>query len=401
MINNKKLPGGLKELSQKIHDLEMLFGIWVEPEMVNEDSDLYRQHPEWAVAIPGYHHAKGRHQMLLDLTNQEVIAHLIEAMSRVFSSGQIDYVKWDMNRIVSDAYSQTLNANQQGEFYHRYVLGLYRLLTSLTQKFPEILFEACASGGNRFDLGMLCYMPQIWASDNTDAMSRLSIQEGYSYGYPQSVMGAHVSDCPNHQTLRQVPLETRFNVAALGLLGYECNLVDFSKEDIEHITAQVSLYKAHRQVFQFGDFYRLPLRGMSKNKGFMVVSPDETKAIACQYQEQVRPNAGERLFLGRGLKPSAIYRLYSLPHPINVKVFGDLINMASPVHIKNGSLVQHLVSKVYKLPGEIEEHTASGQLICQVGVALKQGYIGTGFNEQVSVYQDYASRMYFIEMENE
>ena len=213
----------------------MKFGIWVEPEMVSEDSDLYRKHPDWAVQIPGQEHALGRNQMVMDLTREEVRNYIIESMSDVFSRGKVDYVKWDMNRNLSDYYSQGLAPRHQGEFAHRYILGLYQVIQTLTDRFPHILFEACASGGNRFDLGMLCFMPQIWASDNTDAISRARIQNSYSYGYPQSVIAAHVSGCPNHQTLRRTPLTSRFAIASVGILGYECNLSDASMENMEEI----------------------------------------------------------------------------------------------------------------------------------------------------------------------
>ncbi|MFH2115115.1 MAG: alpha-galactosidase, partial [Spirochaetota bacterium] len=195
-VNKKKLPGGLSALARKISALGLRFGIWVEPEMVNEDSRLFREHPDWAVSSPGREPSPSRNQLVLDLCKPEVRRHLVEAMSAVFSSADISYVKWDMNRNLSDLYSSFLPAERQGEFCHRYVLGLYELLGELTARFPDILFESCASGGNRFDLGLLCYMPQVWTSDNTDAYSRLTIQNGTSYGYPQSVMGAHVSASP-------------------------------------------------------------------------------------------------------------------------------------------------------------------------------------------------------------
>lgn len=255
--NLSKLPGGVKQLADKINALGLEFGIWVEPEMVNEDSDLYRAHPEWAVRVPGQSHAEGRHQMLLDLTNKDVRDHIVNSMTKVFSSANISYVKWDMNRIMSDRYSQTLPSDRQGEFGHRYVLGLYDIMGRLTKRFPEILFEGCAAGGNRFDLGILCYMPQIWASDDTDARERLEIQTGYSYGYPMSVVSSHVSGCPNHQTLRVTPLETRFGVAAFGVLGYECNLCDMKKKDLEAIKEQVEFYKKHRRTLQFGEYHRI------------------------------------------------------------------------------------------------------------------------------------------------
>jgi alpha-galactosidase len=220
-------------------------------------------------------------------------------MRQVFSLGDISYVKWDMNRIFSDWYSPYLAPEAQGSFLHRYVLGLYRVLETLIKEFPAILFEACASGGNRFDLGMLCYMPQIWASDNTDAVSRLDIQEGYSYGYPPSVIGSHVSGAPNHQTLRRTPAEIRYQVACFGLLGYECNLLDFSAERQKAIKMEIEHYRKWRAVYQFGTFYRVP---HARAKGWMVVSDDRKRAVLSVFQILVQPNQPDLRIYGRGLE---------------------------------------------------------------------------------------------------
>ena len=214
-VNTKKLPNGLAGLCEKIKAMGLNFGIWVEPEMVNVKSKLYRAHPDWVLQIPGKPHTEGRNQRILDLTKEEVQDYIIETMSRVFSSADISYVKWDMNRTFTDYFSTSLPADRQGEVAHRYVMGLYRCMKELTGRFPNILFEGCAAGGNRFDLGILCYFPQIGASDDTDAVYRVNGQTGYSYGYPLSTVSAHVSACPNHQTLRVTPLSTRFAVAAL------------------------------------------------------------------------------------------------------------------------------------------------------------------------------------------
>jgi alpha-galactosidase len=306
-------------------------------------------------------------------------------------------VKWDMNRNLSDSFSPYLTADEQGAFNHRYVLGLYTVLETLVTKFPHILFESCASGGNRFDLGMLCYMPQIWASDNTDAISRLEIQEGYSYGYPTSVTSAHVSDCPNHQTLRQVPLETRFNVACFGLLGYECNLVDYSAAELKAIREQISRYKAWRKVFQFGDFYRLTQPTLKDGTSWIMVSKDKTKAVAGVFQRQVRANTPDLKVRVRGLDPKLNYRFYNQKLKHNVKRFGDLINVVSPVHIKNQSSLQHAVSLVYQLDGETEDHKVAGSLLMQAGISLKQGFAGVGYNQEVRLFQDYDSRLYYME----
>ena len=397
-VNKKKLPGGLSALSEKINALGMDFGIWVEPEMVNEDSECYRKHPEWAVRIPGKHHSEGRNQMILDLTIKEVQKYVIDAMRKVFSSGNIRYVKWDMNRIFSDHFSPAqFSASEemdQGSFSHRYILGLYRILETLVAEFPHILFEGCASGGNRFDLGILSYMPQIWASDNTDAISRLSIQEGYSYGYPLSVIGAHVSDCPNHQTLRNVPEKTRYHVACYGLLGYECNLEDASKERLKEIKEEIREYKKWREVYQFGDFYRIPHPDV---KSWMVVDKEKKRAVGSIFQTLMKANRPDLIFRGKGLIPDETYHFYNIPITHNVKTFGSLINTASPVHIRDGSLTQDLIAKFYRLEGEKEDCRIRGSVICHRGVSLKQAFIGTGFNEHVRLFQDFSSRTYYME----
>lgn len=389
--NTKKLPGGIKGLSEKITQMGLLFGIWVEPEMVNEDSECFRKHPDYAVQIPGRENALGRNQMLLDLTKQKVQDFIIEQMEQVFSSGDISYVKWDMNRIVSDAYSDALSSKRQGEFFHRYVLGLYRVMETLTKKFPRILFEGCASGGGRFDLGMLCYFPQIWASDNTDAHSRMEIQKGYSYGYPLSVTGAHVSNCPNHQTLRTTPLETRFHVAEFGLLGLEWNLCEMKKDEFEETKEQIAQYKCWRQVFQFGEFYRL------EEKKWMVVSADKKKAVLLMYQDLGKANTVYEKIRTAGLLETELYHFYNRKRSYNIKAFGDLINTAAPIHIKQDSLLHNAAARFIKMEGEREEYFLTGSVLNHAGVKLKQAFGGTGYNENTRFYPDFSTRLYFME----
>lgn len=395
--NAKKLPGGLKGLAEKINALGLEFGVWVEPEMVNVDSDLYRAHPDWAVDIPGMHHSEGRTQRLLDLANPEVVDHMIEQMTKVFSSGNISYVKWDMNRIFSDYYSKYLPAERQMEFAHRYVCGLYRMMGTLVERFPQILFEGCASGGCRFDLGILSYFPQIWGSDNSDAISRLSIQNGYSYGYPMSTVTAHVSAVPNHQTLRRTPIGTRFNVACFGVLGYECNLCDMKKEDVDAIKEQIALYKKYRKTLQYGDFYRLQEGNVYQ---WSCVDSDQNTAVTMFLQKHVEANKFYNKLLVRGLDDEKQYHLYSLPFKHNLKIFGDLINTVTPVHVKQDGIVHNVISKVTSLPGEVEDIHASGSLLNYKGFDLKQSFASTGFNENVRVMTEYASRLYFIEAES-
>jgi alpha-galactosidase len=394
--NKEKLSGGLKGLADKINGLGMEFGIWVEPEMVNEDSDCYRSHPDWAVKIPNSNPALGRNQFVLDLTREEVQSYIVTQMSRVFSSANISYVKWDMNRLLSDYYSLTLEAGRQKEFSHRYIMGLYQILALLTKRFPKILFESCASGGNRFDLGMLCYMPQIWASDNTDAICRAAIQTGYSYGYPMSTIGAHVSNCPNHQTLRTTSIDTRFEVAAFGLLGYECNLAELNSEERQKITEQITFYKEHRSTFMFGDFYRIK----TNEKGiyqWLTVNKDKKKAIGLYLQKETTPNMNYAKFRTKGLNAEIRYHFTNRQQIFNIKEFGDLINAISPIHIKKDSLTHNLVAMVKKLPGEIEDCTAYGDVFNNAGVKLKPSFGGTGYNEEVRLLKDFASRMYVWE----
>ncbi len=406
--DEKKLPNGLKGLSKKVKAQGVKFGIWVEPEMVNENSDLYRAHPEWAVRIPEQEHAEGRNQMLLDLSNKEVVDYLIESMSQVFEQSGADYVKWDMNRNFTDIYSQTLPRERQGEFLYRYMQGLYRLMGTLVKKFPHILFEGCASGGNRFDLGILSYFPQIWASDDSDAIARIQIQNGYSYGYPQSVIGAHVSGCPNHQTLRNTPLSTRYAVASFGVLGYETNISDASKEELAEMKAQIALYKQWRKTLQFGRWYRLGGSVLERERAYrtsfdkdlvkwLAVSEEQDKAVAVTVQGQVTPHYGHHIIKTRGLKEDVSYHFYNIPVKHDLHRFGELVNMIAPIHIKQDSLLHDTLARFIKMDGAKEDVTVSGSLLNKAGIHLAQSFAGTGYNANTEVYQDYDACVYYIE----
>ena len=392
-VNKKKLPRGVKGLCDKVNALGLDFGIWVEPEMVNVNSELYRTHPEWVMEIPGKPHSEGRQQRILDFANPAVVDYITEEMTKVLSSANIQYVKWDMNRIFSDYYSQYLKPEQQGEVAHRYMMGLYQMMNTLTTRFPHILFEGCASGGNRFDLGILCYFPQIWASDDTDAIYRAKGQTGYSYGYPMSTVTAHVSACPNHQTLRMTPLATRFNVAAFGVLGYECNLCDMKKEEVEEIKEQIALYKKWREVLQFGRFYR----GRSGNlHEWTCVSKDQSKAVGMIVQALVEPNSHFEQYFAKGLDADKKYHFYNIERKRHVKPFGDLVNMIAPVHVKYDSLLHKTIDKFVKMPGEVEDYTTFGDILMS-GVKLHSAFGGTGYDEHTRYFQDFESRMYFME----
>lgn len=399
-VNKDKLPGGVDGLCRKINDMGMDFGIWVEPEMVSVDSDLYRAHPDWTMDIPGRSHSEGRNQRILDLTRKDVQNYIVEEMSMLFASANIKYVKWDMNRIVTDYFSKELPAGKQKETGHQYIIGLYSCMRILTEKFQDILFEGCAAGGNRFDLGILCYFPQIWASDNTDALCRAMIQNGYSYGYPLSVISSHVSGCPNHQTLRITPLETRFNVASFGICGYECNLSDMKKEELDAIKAQIEIYKKWRDVLQFGRFYRT--RNFADNspvQEWTCVSHDKKRAIGFIMQKLAEPNTQFAYYRACGLLPGCRYHFCNRELKYNIKNFGDLINTVSPVHIKPDSFLHNAAAHFIKMDGEKEDVYMYGDALMYAGVRLSPAYGGTGYNSEVRFFPDFASRIYFMESE--
>ncbi len=409
--NPKKLPDGLTGLAEKILALGMEFGIWVEPEMVSENSALYRAHPDWVMRIPGKPHAEGRHQLVLDLCRSAVQDWMIETMSTLFSSAAISYVKWDCNRIFSDVYSPALPPERQGETAHRYILGLYRVLGTLMERFPHILFEGCAAGGNRFDLGALCYFPQIWASDNTDALCRAEIQTGYSYGYPPSVWSAHVSDVPNHQTLRRTDLETRFHVAAFGLLGYECNLCDFSPEELTAVKRQIVLYKYWRETLQFGEFFRARTLGqggggfstLGRSPGNVVewtsAAPGGERAVSLLLQALVHPNTQQAILHPRGLKPEGRYHLVGQLRDNDLRDYGGLINYVAPIHVRQDGTLHSVLAKAVRLSGEKEEHHMTGAAMMRAGVRLRPAFTGGGYTENLRLFPDFASRIYFIEEE--
>ncbi len=277
--NPDKLPQGMNGLARKINALGMKFGFWIEPEMVNPDSNLFRRHPEWAFASPGRKSSLGRHQLVLDFSKEEVVDYIYSMLRKVMENAPISYIKWDMNRSLTEVFNADVPANEQGMVYHKYILGVYSLYERLIADFPDILFESCSSGGNRFDAGMLYYAPQAWCSDNTDAIDRIRIQYGTSYGYPISSIGAHVSAVPNQQTGRSVSITTRANVAYFGTFGYELDLNKISDEEFEEVKNQIAFMKEHRELLQFGTFYRLRSPFEKDQAAWIVVSKDKKKAI--------------------------------------------------------------------------------------------------------------------------
>lgn len=310
-VNEKKLPGGLQPLIERVNALGMKFGLWVEPEMVSEDSDLYRAHPDWALTLPGRTPAMGRNQLVLDMGRPEVVDYLTQRLSTLLRENHIEYIKWDMNRNMSDVYSRALPPERQGETAHRYMLGVYKLLDRLTTAFPHVLFEGCAGGGGRFDAGMLCYFPQIWCSDNTDAIERLSIQHGTSFGYPVSCMGAHVSACPNHQTGRTVPLWTRAVVAMSGTFGYELDLGRLTDEECDQVRDQIKTFLRYYDVIQNGAYYRLsdPDR-QPRYVAWQTVTP--TESLVSLVLTHPEANARPLHLCLKGLEEDALYKVDEL-----------------------------------------------------------------------------------------
>ncbi len=311
--NLEKFPNGLAPLSQKIHDLGLKFGIWVEPEMISENSLLYQKHPDWVLQVPGREKSPSRSQYVLDLSRKEVRDYLYLQLSALFDEASIDYVKWDMNRNLTDVYSAAFPPDQQGEIAHRYVLGLYELLEKLTKKYPTILFESCSGGGGRFDAGMLYYMPQTWTSDNTDAAARMKIQYSTSFAYPLSTMGAHVSGIPNHQTGRQTSLSTRGNVSMAGVFGYELDLTQLSIEEKQEIQEQVSFYKKYRQLLQFGTFSRLLDPYQGNHAAWQVTSLDKKEALVFYFQLLEEASSPFVTIKPTGLDPNRCYQLVQEP----------------------------------------------------------------------------------------
>ncbi len=306
-VNEEKLPGGLKYLVEEVNKLGLKFGIWMEPEMISPDSDLYRAHPNWAIAVPGRTAGLCRNQYVLDITRPEVLEYVWDRIEAILSSANIAYLKWDMNRQLADLGSLY---TRQGELYHRYVLAVYELQERLFRRFPNILLENCSGGGARFDPGMLYYSPQIWCSDDTDAIERLKIQEGTALIYPLCAMGAHVSDCPNHTVGRVTPFETRGHVALAGTFGYELDITKIPQEDRDRIPKQVEMYHRYNDLVREGDYYRLA--SYSENGEFdcwQVASKDGAQVLITFVQVLGRPNYHSRRIKLQGLDPAASYRV--------------------------------------------------------------------------------------------
>ena len=388
-VNTKKLPGGIKSLADAINNRGMKFGLWFEPECVNPDSDLYRAHPEWAISVPSREASLGRNQLVLDLTRKDVRDYIVESVHNVLSSANIEYVKWDYNRHITDMYSATLQ--NHGEFYHKYILGLYEVLGKIFYELhPNILFESCSSGGNRFDLGMLCFSPQIWTSDDTDPIERLDIQGGMYNFYPPSTISAHVSMSPHSQTLRNTPISTRFNVASFGVLGYELDFAELTSDELRQVKKQIEFYKAHRKTFQYGRFEFVNVDNPYQ-RSWQICG--EGEIIAGLFQNhQVSGPYRDRLTIPSA-NPEKKYSVECVKQKLRIRTFGPLINHISPVKIKADGLLLRTVDKHFSMPDGHESYECYGDIL-NFGINLEMQFEGTGYNEKLRVLGDFGSDLY-------
>lgn len=394
--NRKKLPGGIKYIANAVNKMGMKFGLWFEPECVNPDSDLYRAHPDWAISIEGRTITLGRNQMVLDLTRKEVRDYIVDSVDKVLSNANIEYVKWDYNRHISDMYSSSLK--QQGEFFHRYIMGLYEVLGRVfREKHPNIIFESCSSGGNRFDLGMLCYSPQIWTSDNTDPIERLDIQGGIYNFYPQSTVSAHVSMAPHAQTLRDTPIQTRFNVAAFGVLGYELDFRELTHTERQQVKEQIAFYKAHRRTFQYGQLKKVKNK-RSDEITWQISSNDETMAAIYQKYKTACPGR-DRLNV-TGLEPDTIYSVESRDQHLRISRFGGLIKHIVPVQLRGDGFILRTVNKYFAMKDGKENYVASGAALSE-GINLAMQYEGSGYDPGLRILGDFGSSLYVIKEKKE
>lgn len=316
-VNKTKLPHGLDGLADRINAMGMRFGLWFEPEMISPKSKLYEEHPEWILQVEGRPSTLRRNQLTLDLSQKDICDYLIESVSNILGSAHIEYVKWDMNRFMTEPESLRLPSDRQGEVMHRYILGLYYILETLTERFPEILFESCASGGGRFDPGMLYYMPQVWTSDDTDAVERLHIQYGTSMVYPYSSMGAHVTKTPNMQVGRTTPFQMRCNVAMPGQFGFELDLNNLTEEEVAEAKEAITEHRRIREIFHNGDLYRLRSPYESPLSALEFISEDQENVIVCIDSIKATPNSVYEFIRLRGLDENACYKCKN-----NGEIFG-------------------------------------------------------------------------------
>ena len=389
--NRKKIPGGLSSLSKYANKLGMKFGIWMEPEMVNPDSSLFRLHSEWAIQDGVHSPSLGRNQLTLNLALKEVQDFVCDSVSNVLKSADISFLKWDYNRPMSDVKI----SNGESSFYYDYIVGLYSILKRLRKDFPNVLLENCASGGNRFDLGMLSYFAQSWMSDDTDSFERYRIQTSFSYGYPLSVMSNHVAAKVSHQLMRQTSLDTKFDVACFGILGYELDINDLSKAEKTLVKNQIAYYKKHRQLFQFGDSLLVSEFNQDEMSAFEV--KNEKEAVVGHFRSVANISPLEGHLKALALDENKIYRYENRQEKISLNKFGGLVNMLLPFHLNPDGFLLNFVSRFKMMDGEIDKGQVSGHSLKMGAPILKDEWMGVGYNENVRLLGDFGARIYFIE----
>ncbi len=388
-VNKKKLPHGLEGLAKYAKRLGMSFGIWMEPEMVSEDSELYKKHPDWALVDPQMKPLKGRNQLVLDLRKGEVQDYLIAEVSKILSIPGISYLKWDYNRPLGDIPEVI------GTCHFDYMRGLYRVLKEIRRRFPKTLMENCASGGNRFDHGMLAYFDQSWLSDCTDSFERVRLERSASYLFPQSVFSNHVSSKTNMQTMRLTSLDNKFDVAAIGALGYELDLRDLSPIEEKAVKRQIAFYKKHRHLFMFGSFYRLSsLLDGAPYERWQVGEGKEAIIVDCYGLDDLDGRL-ERLY-GRYFDEESLYKVTNRPEDISFLKFGPLVNYFSPVHLKEGGTLVNALARRKAMPIESFEAINSGHLLNAEGLPLPDRWKGTGLAGGSAFIGDFGTRMYVL-----
>lgn len=394
--NTEKLPEGLEGLCEKINALGLDFGIWVEPEMVSEKSDLFRNHPDWVIQNPDYTPLAQKAQYILDLCNPAVCEYLIESIATVISSG-VSYVKWDCNRYMTEYYSLYLPKNRQSEVMHRYMLGFYSVVEELTKRFPKALFEGCSQGGNRFDMGIMPYFPQTWCSDNTDAYDRVKIHEGTLTCYPQSTIGAHVSKSPNKQTFRPSMVESRFNTACIGAFGYELDLSKLSELDTKAVIEQIRWYKKYRKTLQYGTYYRLESVFDEGKASWAVVSEDQTQAVANVTNGVFELYCPQTFLRVPGLKEGGRYA-FTTRKQYFPQYEGQIWheNCDSP-RIEKDEDVLTAAEACNAKACEVQSYVVGGKTLGLVGVRLNPELHECPDKQSVRVTFDFGSRLYSMD----
>lgn len=391
--NEKKIPGGLASLASQANELGLQFGIWMEPEMVNPQSQLYKNHPDWVISDGVHKPLLGRHQLTLDLTKKEVRDYLVTSVSNVLSSANISYLKWDMNRPMSDVPFK----DGFSSFYYDYTIGLYDVLSQITEKFPNVLLENCASGGNRFDLGMLSYFPQSWMSDDTDSYQRSLIQSGLCLGYPLCVSSNHVAAKTSNQLLRLTSLDTKFDVACFGILGYELDLNDLTPVDEKTIKRQIAYYKSHRVLAQQGDFILLSDYQDGELASFEDLGKDE--ALVGHFKRIATMTPEEGRLVVKGLSQEGVYTYETRQEGLSFHKFGNLINYVSPIHLSPDGALLTLIANRHEMKSEIDSGQTEGSALEENGAILSEEWMGLGFNEKTRLMGDFGARLYYIKKE--